>query len=237
MGQGNQRSRSNDNGNGNDVILNNVKTLDEAGIALSNWLSNVIGADARSYAENFVRRGFRSINDIALLNDEDSLRKASIDLSKIVSNPVHRIRIIQASSMVLPPTVSADQLNNLKRWLEITVNLDRPDADRAARRLAAAGFLEMSDLMMLANTSLCESAGVNISKLVPNFAHRLKIISAIQQGMLQQTQVGGLGAQVANSLNVSSSAGSNWRTPSEGGLGASSLTGSTSSAWLPHPNH
>ena len=102
MGQGNQRSRSNDNGNGNDVILNNVKTLDEAGIALSNWLSNVIGADARSYAENFVRRGFRSINDIALLNDEDSLRKASIDLSKIVSNPVHRIRIIQASSMVLP---------------------------------------------------------------------------------------------------------------------------------------
>ena len=237
MGQGNQRSRGNDNGNGNDVILNNIKTLDEAGIALSNWLSNVIGADARSYAENFVRRGFRSINDIALLNDEDSLRKASIDLSKIVSNPVHRIRIVQASSMVLPPTVSADQLNNLKRWLEMTVNLDRSDADRAARRLAAAGFLEMSDLMMLANTSLCESAGVNVSKLVPNFAHRLKIISSIQQGMLQQTQVGGLGAQVANGLNVSASAGSNWRTPSEGGLGASSLTGPTSSAWLPHANH
>ena len=107
-------------------------------------------------------------------------------------------------------------------------------ADRAARRLAAAGFLEMSDLMMLANTSLCESAGVNVSKLVPNFAHRLKIISSIQQGMLQQTQVGGLGAQVANGLNVSASAGSNWRTPSEGGLGASSLTGPTSSAWLPH---
>ena len=156
--------------------------------------------------------------------------------------------------MVLPPSVSADQLNNLKRWLEMTVSLDRSDADRAARRLAAAGFLEMSDLMMLANTTLCESAGVNISKLVPNFAHRLKIIAAIQQGMLQQSQVGGLGAQVANSLNVGGStystgangasglgvngaSSSNWRSPTDPGLTNPVLSGNTSSAWLPHGNH
>ena len=244
----NSRNNNENNNNNNDVIINNLNTLDEAGLALANWLSNVIGVDARQYAENFVRRGFRSINDMALLNDEDSLRKASIDVSKIVSNPVHRIRIIQASSMVLPPSVSADQLNNLKRWLEMTVHLDRSDADRAARRLAAAGFLEMSDLMMLANTTLCESAGVNISKLVPNFAHRLKIISAIQQGMLQQSQVGGLTAQVGSTLNVganaygststgapglggNSSSSNNWRSPSD------SLSGNTSSAWLPHGTH
>jgi hypothetical protein len=251
----NNRSRNNNNtDSNNDVIINNLNTLDEAGLALANWLSNVIGVDARQYAENFVRRGFRSINDIALLNDEVALRKASVDVSKIVSNPVHRIRIIQASSMVLPPSVSADQLNNLKRWLEMTVSLDRSDADRAARRLAAAGFLEMSDLMMLANTTLCESAGVNISKLVPNFAHRLKIIAAIQQGMLQQSQVGGLGAQVANSLNVGGStystgangasglgvngaSSSNWRSPTDPGLTNPVLSGNTSSAWLPHGNH
>jgi hypothetical protein len=83
---------------------------------------------------------------------------------------------------------------------------------------------------------------------VPNFAHRLKIISAIQQGMLQQSQVGGLTAQVGSTLNVganaygststgapglggNSSSSNNWRSPSD------SLSGNTSSAWLPHGTH
>ena len=210
--------------------LDSAVKLDEQGLALANWLSNVIGSDARAYAQNFVQAGFRSINDIALLTDEDALRVGRVQVEQIVPNIVHRLRIVQAASMVLPPTVSADQLNNLKRWLEGTVHLDRSEADRSARRLAASGFLDLSDLMMLCNTTLCKSAGVDVSKILPNPAQRLKIVATIQllqvppSSSTQPPNVSNFGG-----VGTFGGADSEWqRGSSNPGLS------SASSAWLPH---
>ena len=229
-------------------------TLDDQGLALANWLSNVIGTDARAYAKTFVYCGFRSINDIALLKDEDALRRAGASLEAIVPNLVHRLRIVQASAMVLPPTVSAEQLNGLKRWLEMNVQLDRADADRSARRLAASGFIDMADLMMLTNASLCKSAKVDLAKILPNPAHRLKIMSSVQQGMLQSSgNGGGLGvssrsssqgfADLVGNLSVGDGVNPEDRVGNGGGghrggggvrqWGTSGLNGGAS-AWLPN---
>lgn len=229
-------------------------TLDDQGLALANWLSNVIGTDARAYAKTFVYCGFRSINDIALLKDEDALRRAGGKLESIVPNLVHRLRIVQASAMVLPPTVTAEQLNSLKRWLEMSVQLERADADRSARRLAASGFIDMADLMMLTNASLCKSASIDLAKILPNAAHRLKIMTTVHQNMLQSAgsassalgvnpRSGNQGfADLVGSLSVGDNGNSEDRVGNGGGSrhggavhqwGTSGLNGGAS-AWLPN---